>query len=167
MKTLCLNTMIAVFLLFCTNGTQAQTTQTKLDQVELLKQLLGTWKAEVAKDTFYVHEYAPYGDAIEGNIKIVTKGKILYSVKQLWGYDKKNDKILAVELEKSSPDITLYSCLFTSKNLCEGVVIQDIYHPEDTNVKWKMEIKSPDLSILTFMENNQIVATRTYTREKK
>jgi hypothetical protein len=167
MKTFCLTTMIAVFLLICSNGIQAQTTQTKLDQVELFKQLLGTWKAEVAKDTSYVHEYTSFGNAIEGNIKIVTKGKVLYSVKQLWGYDKKNDKILGVELSNSSPEISLYSLWFTSKNICEGVVIQDITHPENTTTKMKMEFKSPDLAILTFMENDKVVVTRTYTRVKK
>lgn len=56
MKTFCLTTMIAVFLFFCSNGMLAQTTQTKLNQVELMKQFLGTWKCEIAKDTFNIWE---------------------------------------------------------------------------------------------------------------
>jgi hypothetical protein len=150
-----------------TNGIQAQPTQTKLDQVELFKQLLGTWKAEVAKDTSYVHEYTSFGNAIEGNIKVVTKGKVLYSVKQLWGYDKINDKILGVELSNLSPEIGLYSGGFTSKNIFEGVAIQDITHPENTAIRMKMEFKSPDSGILTFMVNDKVVEVRTYIREKK
>jgi hypothetical protein len=167
MKTICLTTMIVVFMVLYSNGMKAQSTQTKLDQVELFKQLLGTWTTEVAKDTNYVHVYTAFGNAIEGNIRVVTKGKVLYSVKQLWGYDKKNDKILGVELWNSSPEIGLYSCWFSSKSIFEGVVIQDINHPENISTKVKMEFKSPDLATLTFMENDKVVVTRTYTREKK
>jgi len=166
MKTV-LTTMIAVFLLYSTNGIQAQTTQTELDQVELMKQFLGTWKTEIGKDTTQVHEYTSFGTAIEGNIKIVTKSKILYSAKQLWGYDKKNDKTILIELGKSSPEISLYTIWFTSKNICEGIVIQDFYHPENSALKLKIEFKSPDLVIQTFMENNKVVREQTFTREKK
>ncbi len=44
MKKICLTITIAVFLLICSSGIQAQTTQTKLNQVELAKQFLGTWQ---------------------------------------------------------------------------------------------------------------------------
>ena len=44
MKTIRLTTIFAVFLLFCVSGVQAQTTETKLNQVELYKQFIGTWK---------------------------------------------------------------------------------------------------------------------------
>ena len=55
MKALSLTIMIAIFLLLCTNGILAQTTQTKLDQVELYKQFLGTWQRNVknAEDTTF------------------------------------------------------------------------------------------------------------------
>jgi hypothetical protein len=39
MKALCLTTMVVVFLLLCTNGIQAQTTDTKPDQIIQLPQL--------------------------------------------------------------------------------------------------------------------------------
>lgn len=38
MKTFCLTIVIVVVMLSCTNGIQAQTTLTKLNQVELMKQ---------------------------------------------------------------------------------------------------------------------------------
>ena len=43
MKTVCLTTMITA-LLFLTFGIQAQTTDTKLDQMQLMKQFIGSWK---------------------------------------------------------------------------------------------------------------------------
>lgn len=36
------------FLVLFISGLQAQTPQTKLDQVELIRQFLGTWKGEMA-----------------------------------------------------------------------------------------------------------------------
>ena len=76
MKTSCLSSIVAVFLLLYTNGIQAQTTQTKLNQVELLKQFLGTWKYELSKDTTIISEFTPFGTAIEDNYQIVTEGKM-------------------------------------------------------------------------------------------
>jgi hypothetical protein len=51
MKKLCLTTVVFVFLMFISNVIQAQSTQTKLNQVELAKQFLGTWQGNTGKDT--------------------------------------------------------------------------------------------------------------------
>jgi len=90
MKIFCLTISIAVFLLVLLNGLQAQTTQTKLNQIELMKQFIGSWKIDLGKDTTGFWECKPFGTGLEGYLKNVTKGKILMEVKQLVGYDKKN-----------------------------------------------------------------------------
>ncbi len=61
MKKFCLTISIAVFLLICTNELQAQTTQTKLNQVELMKQLEGSWTGEIGKDTIDNYNFKPVG----------------------------------------------------------------------------------------------------------
>src|ERR1035437_4545244 len=131
MKTFCLISIVAVFLLLYTNGLQAQTTHTKLDQFELLKQFLGTWKYELAKDTTIISESTPFGTAIEDNYQIVTKGKILDSGNELLGYDKNSDRIITARLSKSSPNIEITSWRWTSKNIFEGVMFQDISNPKN------------------------------------
>ena len=83
MKIVCLTTMISA-LLFFTYGIQAQITDAKLDQMELMKQFSGNWKCEIAKDTI---EYADF--------KYVTKDKIFLEGKQLYGYDRQMDKFIA------------------------------------------------------------------------
>ena len=167
MKTFCLISIVAVFLLLYTNGLQAQTTHTKLDQVELLKQFLGTWKYELAKDTTIISEFTPFGTAIEDNYQIVTKGKILDSGNELLGYDKNSDRIITARLSKSSPDIEIMSWCWTSKNIFEGVRFQDITNPQNATFIMKIEFKSPDLFVMMFTQNNKVVASYTYTREKK
>jgi hypothetical protein len=70
--------------------------------------------------------------------------------KQLWGYDKKNDKFIGAGIWKSSPEMSIAAFWFTSNKICEVVPYQDISNPEKASVKWEWEIKSPDLAICTY-----------------
>ena len=97
MKTFLSSSMV-VLLLLGANGIQAQTTQTKLDQMELMKQFLGIWKGELKKDTIMIMNFTSYGKAFEDNLKIFTKGKILSSAKEIYGYNPKYDKIVVAAL---------------------------------------------------------------------
>lgn len=54
---------IAVFILVCSAGMHAQTTRIKLNQVELMKQFIGTWQSNVGKDSVDVREWQNYGKA--------------------------------------------------------------------------------------------------------
>ncbi|MGA2408672.1 MAG: hypothetical protein ABSF81_18250 [Bacteroidales bacterium] len=77
MKKVYLFTMFAVSILLCTNGILAQTIPTELNQVELMKQFIGTWKNETNKDTVYTAEFKPYGNGgLEFTLKSVTQGKV-------------------------------------------------------------------------------------------
>jgi len=167
MKTFVLTTLIVVFALLCTNASQAQPTKTKLNQVELMKQFLGIWKYELAKDTTIISEFTPFGTAIEDNYQIITKGKILDSGNELLGYDKNTDRIIIARLSKSSPDIEIMSWCWTSKNIFEGVQFQDIAKPQNATFIMKIEFKSHDLFVMMFTQNNKVIASYTYTREKK
>lgn len=84
MKTFCLTAIFAVSLFPCTNRLQAQTTQTKLNQAELMKQFTGTWK-DVDNDTTYIWECKSFGSALEFTIKTETKGKVTIDAKSLLG----------------------------------------------------------------------------------
>ncbi|HEY5499856.1 MAG TPA: hypothetical protein VIK20_05680, partial [Bacteroidales bacterium] len=77
-------TTLIVLVLLGANIAQAQTTQTKLDQMKLMKQPLGIWKGELAKDTVMIMNFTSFGLAIEDNYKIATKDKILYSGKEIY-----------------------------------------------------------------------------------
>jgi hypothetical protein len=165
MKTFCLTTMSAVFLFISTIGIQAQTTQTKLDQIELGKQFLGTWKAEITKDTFNIWEQKLFGTGMEATIKIVTKGKIITEGKAIIGYDKKSDKLIEADLLEGS-DIMLYAFWFISENTCIQIPYEYISNPEQALTKTTFEFKSPDLFIETCIQNNKVVAVYNNNREK-
>jgi hypothetical protein len=166
MKKICLTITIAVFLLLCINGIQAQTTQTKLNQVELMKQLVGTWKSEAFQDTIWSGECKSFGNGLEWSSKTELKGKIIREGRALMGYDKKSDKLIECDLSNSSPDIILYSMWFTSANKFEEILLKDVSHPENALIM-KCEFKSPDLFTETDIINNKTVATYTFHRLKK
>ena len=165
MKTFSLTTIIALFLLLSINGIQAQTTQTKLNQVELMKQFIGSWKGDIAKDTTLLWEVKPYGIGLEGSIKYVSKGKTVLETKQLWGLDKVHDKLIVAEIIKGM-DLELYASWFISKYKFEFIRYSDISNPEQINFKVEGEIISKDMFVEKMIINNKLVRTDTYTRVK-
>jgi hypothetical protein len=166
MKTLCLTTLTAVFLLICTDGLQAQSTQPKPNQVELMKQLIGSWKADFAKDTTVFWEAKPFGTGLECYYKSITKEKILMEGKQLFGYDKKIDKYVAVNLVKGM-DIEIWALWFTSSNKYIITYYSDISNPDKSSFKVDGEFISPNGYNETFIINGKPVITYKYTRVKK
>ncbi|MCK7533101.1 MAG: hypothetical protein MZV63_19725 [Marinilabiliales bacterium] len=64
---------------------KAQTSQATLSQVELMKQMLGSWTAEMGKDTTVTCEYKSFGFGMEDFMVASTKGKIFLTEKGLWG----------------------------------------------------------------------------------
>jgi hypothetical protein len=165
MKTICLTALIAVFLLFCLNGVQAQYTETKLNQVELFKQWIGTWKSDNAKDTTAFWDAKSYGTGLEVNLKVVTKGKIVVEGKQLLGYDKRIDKYIQAEMVKGM-DIEIVAIWFISKHKYVSIPYSDIFSPEKVYIKWEGEFKSTDTILETTVVNNKPVKTWTFTRVK-
>jgi hypothetical protein len=75
MKKLCFLLAVPVLMLLSKNVMQAQTTQTKLDQTELMKQFLGTWQSKVSKDTVEVWECKQYGKSFETSVYFLIKDK--------------------------------------------------------------------------------------------
>ena len=165
MKKFCLTSTIAVFLLFCLNGLQAQTTQTKLNQVELMKQFIGTWESDGNKDTICYWDIKPFGTGYEGYFKYVTNGRIVTEGKELWGYDKRIDKCIMSEMLKGM-DIELYATWFSSKNKCVMFLYSDISNTEKASSKWEVEFTSPDVLVETTFVNNNPVKIDKYNRIK-
>ena len=162
MKTFFSTAMIGLLLL---GVNVAQTKQPKLNQVELNKQFIGSWKCTIAKDTTFFWEVKPYGIGFECSFKFVTKEKICAEGKQLWGYDKKVDKCIISELFKGG-DIMIYATWFSSNNKCEMLPSNEISNPEKASLKVVSELKSTDSFIQTTLVNNKPVKVDTYTRVK-
>ena len=146
--------------IFCQNLTQ------NLNQVELMKQFIGTWKADLGNDTIIRWECTSFGPNIEFIVKEVIKGVEFIQGKTFMGYDLKNGKLLEAIVLSNSPNIMLAPCWFTSPNTLEQISIDDISHPETARWKWSVEFKTADMFILTETINNKISFVRPFSKQK-
>jgi hypothetical protein len=148
MKKLCLISAIAVFLLFCVNGVQAQITETKLNQVELMKQFVGIWQMTVSEDTIQIFEVQQYEKAfISISYLLINDTKVFSSALNL-GYSSKDNRFRGFTLWSSGGYMTSISS-FTSENKWVGDWVRN-FNPEA--VTEKFEIVFDTLSSMTISE---------------
>jgi hypothetical protein len=140
-------------------------TSNGLNQVELNKQWMGTWKWEGANDTAIFWDNKPYGTGLEGHIKFVTKGKVFTERKEFAGYSKEYDKYISAQMTKGE-EIEISAYWFTSKNRCTQVPFEYILNPEKASYRIEMEFKSPDSLVATIIVNNKTVSIDTVERVK-
>ena len=165
MKNIYTLSMIVFLFVVHTQRVQSQTTQSGLNQVELMKQFIGTWENATNKDTVYTAEFKPYGNGgLEFRLRSVANGKDWLEMKQLWGYDKKSDKVVIAGLMKDSPDIMLQSAWFTEKNKFKQVPLEFASDPEKSTFIVLFDLKSPDLVIREEIVNNKSLRTEPYKR---
>jgi len=160
MKTIYKTILIAGFVLIGAFDLQAQTTDNKLNQVDLMKKFVGRWKCELGKDTILISENIAFGTGLVCSTQIKANGKILNSVKQLQGNDKKIDKFIVAELIESSPVIEICTSWFTSQNTGELVVT----NPDNALLRFRFEFKNADLIAQTAIQNDKVVKEITITR---
>ena len=165
MKTFCLTTLIVAFLFLSTNRMQAQTAQTKLNQIELNKQFLGTWKAINGNEITTI-ECKLFYNGIETYFKTEKEGKIVVENKLLLGYDKKLDKLVECGIGSDDECIAVYAAWFTSENKMEEVLLEDISKPANSIFRMIFEFKSSDVFVLTNFENDKVTGAYTFHREK-
>jgi hypothetical protein len=139
--------MIAVFLLICINGIQAQTMQTNLNQTELIKQFLGTWNCDIDKDTVEVWECKPYGVIHTTTVSQIVKGIKSDSYLNTAGFDKRDGKFKGILLYPNGDYFTWIGLFTTDKKL--SVVIVDNLNPEKILAKYEFEFKTPTNRIMT------------------
>jgi len=139
--------------------------QKDLNQVELHKQFIGTWKTAAGKDTIFYLDIKPYGNSLEGNMKFVTKGKIVSEGKQLWDYDKTTDRFIVMELFKGMGS-KIYSSYFTTKMKCVIVESSSAMYPDNAQQKWEIEIQLPQSMVENYFVANKLSKTSTYQRVK-
>ena len=163
MKKLSSTTLFFVFLLFISMGIQAQSTQTKLNQVELAKQFLGTWQGIIGKDTVGMWEGKLYGEAVMAYVYMVIKGVKSDSYISLFGYDDRDDKLKGYTISPNSEFGTWIGAFTTDKVLkMDGL---DTFKPEKIWYKAEFEYKTPT-EVIIRNYNAKGIKTGEYTYKK-
>ena len=137
----------------------------ELNQVELNKQWMGTWKWEGANDTTIFWDNKSYGTGLEGHIRFVTKGQAFMERKEFAGYNKEYDKYISAQMTKGE-EIEMSAYWFTSKNKCIQVPFEYILNPEKASYRIEIEFKSPDIAVAISIVNNKTISVDTWTRVK-
>jgi len=155
----------AGFLLIGLSEIQAQTTQPKLNQVELAKQFLGNWRFDFAKDTVLYMNIEPFGTGFSIYFKTEVKNTTISEGKELYGYNSKLDKFVAASLLKGN-DIALYALWFKSNTKYIGVPLSDVSNPDKAASKFEGEIISKDEVLQKDLSNGKIVLIEDFKRIK-
>jgi hypothetical protein len=146
-------------------GLHAQSTVQKPDQVKLMRQLIGTWQAELGKDTIAVTVFKPFGTGLDGYASVVVKGKIISDRRQLFGYDKPTDQFIEAEVTLGS-DMELWACWFTKEKFMTGVPYANRLDPTKAIFRVEIEIKSPDSYTQTIFQNGKRISGKIMNRKK-
>jgi hypothetical protein len=149
-KTFFLTTLMVVFILTYSSGIQAQTTKSNLDQTKLMQQWLGTWEANVGKDTIEVWEAKQYGKSFKGNVSLVIKGKKSPFYTANFCFDSKEGNIKGFNLDANGGYLTWIGVWTTEKKFSIDVVQN--FKPE--TVSGKAELFYETSTNMTFTSFN-------------
>jgi len=82
-----LNIILSLLFIFSISlSVSSQSNHRTLDQVELIKLMLGTWKAEIGMDTIVIAEAVPSGKGIIAHIEWKAKGKTYSTSETIIGF---------------------------------------------------------------------------------
>ncbi len=163
MKNLCLTSAIAVFLMFCFIGLQAQNVTSKLDQFKLAQVFLGTWQQNVGKDTLQVSENRQYGNLIIENVYLVIKGKKSLYYTMNFGFSSKEDKFKGIVFYTNGFYQT-WEAAFTSEKIFSGNFIRN-FNPEVITGKFEAVLENPVSMTMAYF-NTSGVKTGEYKVKK-
>jgi hypothetical protein len=90
MRTFYYTTIIALFLSLWSNEIPAQTKQSELNQMELMKQLLGTWQRTIDEGTVQILETKLFGKAVIITVTNDIKGEKSPVFMELSGFDDRD-----------------------------------------------------------------------------
>jgi hypothetical protein len=134
---------IVLILLLCTNGIQAQTTQSKLDPNEVWKPFIGAWQTNVGKDTMEVWDYKLYGKALTVNVYQVTKDKKTpISINNVF-FDSKEGKFKGFVLWNNGGHSTWISTYNAEKNSLLVDMVWN-FNPETVWAKFEQVLVNPE-----------------------
>ena len=149
MKKLCLTIAIAVFLLICLNGIQAQTVTTTLDQLKLGQQFLGTWQTVISKDTIEVTESQQYGNAFIEIVYLVINGKKSYNYINSFCLSSKEGIYKGFVAWANGNYFTWIGSFVTEKKFSVNFVQN--FNPEIAYGRMEIEFETPTLiKLITF-----------------
>jgi hypothetical protein len=149
MKTFCFTTVIAVFLLCCFNGVQAQNVTQKLDQLKLAKAFFaGTWQHVISKDSLEISETQQYDKAFVSNNYLIVNGKKSLRSTDSYFFSSEEGKFKGFWLWPNGDNVTWIGS-FTTEKKFSFILVQD-FNPEKIISKVEAILETPANYSATF-----------------
>ena len=129
MKKIILSLIVLPMFVLCFSiNLNAQSSETDLDQVELMKQLIGSWTAETGVDTTVLWEIIPSGWGYTHNLDFKAKGETYQTNKGIIGTPENFETVTMVTLWQDGW-ISIYKGKFVSdKEITFEMFDQDLSH---------------------------------------
>jgi hypothetical protein len=147
MKRILLIVGIVLTFLLGTNGLKAQTSQPKLDQFEMYTHFIGSWQANVGKDTIEVWDCKQYGKAFVINAYFLVKDQKIPLYINNVSFDSKEGKFKGFVLWNNGGYNTWIGSYINEKDFFVEFV--DNFNPEKISRKANMLTISPKERIFT------------------
>ena len=94
MKKIIFSFLVLPMIALCFSvNLNAQSSETDLDQVELMKQLVGKWTAETGEDSTLIWEVIPFAKGYEGIGHWQAKGETYSTFKGILGFAKQHELV--------------------------------------------------------------------------
>jgi hypothetical protein len=117
---------------------------------------------ESTRGDVQIDDFIPFGTSMLCSTKILHAGKLIFSMKSIWGYDNVKDKILIAQVDSTYPFMTLEERWFTLKNIL--VSEKNITQGTLDTLSTRFEFQTPDLLLLTTINNSKDIATYKFKR---
>lgn len=155
------NVIIVLLFLISVTEIEPQTMETQLNQVESMKQFIGTWECQLGKNTIYRTYNKSFGKGMACIIQVISNGDIVDSIEQLLGYDAVTDKFVLSELIRSSTNIQISSIRFTTEHTGE-IISND--SADNSSIKINFDFASPDVINETAILDNNITVEMKFNK---
>jgi len=119
----------------------AQSNEQELDQLELMKQFIGTWRAETGEDTVVNMTYEPIGDGILITQEDIANGVTYGTVKAVMGVSTDKKTIIVSAVRQDGSVVFHYGKFVSNNKLILELYSNNVKHPV---VIQEFEIQSSD-----------------------
>jgi len=143
----------------------SQSAENELDQVELMKQFIGKWAAEVGKDSTWLWEITPSNNGYVHAFYLKVKGKTVETMPGIIGFGSEY---------KTTNMFILYQDGFISRDIggfvSDNKYIAERFYPQDNKAvlgTWESTLLTPDKFTATWKVEGVKVMELFYIRVKE
>ena len=133
--------LASMFIIGLSFNLSAQSNEEELDQLELLKQFEGTWKAETGEDSAVVITYEPIGNGFLLTQENMANGDIYLRAKAIMGVSNDKKTIIVSSVTQDGEVAFNYGKFVSDKKSVFEFYVENVRHP--FNIQ-EFDFQSPD-----------------------